>query len=119
MRVIFAKFPLLSKIKTLSHKLLVRQTSNHHHCNWHAQKPPSASDSRTNSTSNSNIDATNNGLNIPEYFRPSPNREADKRASRLKTMMIHSEFSDIFTGISCPQQVLPRRVAYALQEALC
>ena len=23
----------------LSHKLLVRQTSNHHHCNWHAQKP--------------------------------------------------------------------------------
>ena len=35
----FAKFPLLSKIQTLSHKLLVRQTSNHHHCNWHTQKP--------------------------------------------------------------------------------
>ena len=33
MRIIFAKFPLLSKIQTLSHKLLVRQTSNHHHCN--------------------------------------------------------------------------------------
>ena len=32
------EFPLLSKIQTLSHKLLVRQTSNHHHCNWHAQK---------------------------------------------------------------------------------
>ena len=39
MRVNFAKFPTLSKIQTLSHKLLVRQTSNHHHCNWHAEKP--------------------------------------------------------------------------------
>ena len=39
MRVIFAKFTLLSKIQTISHKLLVRQTSNHHHCDWHAQKP--------------------------------------------------------------------------------
>ena len=37
-RVIFAKFPLLSKIQTLSNKLLVRQTSNHHHCNQYAQK---------------------------------------------------------------------------------
>ena len=35
----FAKFPLLSKTQTLSHKLLIRQTSNHHHCNQHAQKP--------------------------------------------------------------------------------
>ena len=32
MCVIFAKFLLFSKIQTLSHKLLVRQTSNHHHC---------------------------------------------------------------------------------------
>ena len=39
MRVIFAKFPLLSKIQTLPQKLLVRQTSNNHHCNWHSQKP--------------------------------------------------------------------------------
>ena len=38
MRVSFAKFPLLNKIQTLSHKRLVRQTSNYHHCNWHAQK---------------------------------------------------------------------------------
>ena len=38
MRVSLAKFPLLSKIQALSYKLLVRQTSNHHHCNWHAQK---------------------------------------------------------------------------------
>ena len=35
----FCKFPLLSKIQTLSHKPLVRQTSNHCHCNQHAQKP--------------------------------------------------------------------------------
>ena len=39
MRVIFAKFPLLSKIQILYYKLLVRQTSNHHHCNCHVQKP--------------------------------------------------------------------------------
>ena len=37
--VFFAKFLFLSKIQTLSHKLLVRQTSNHHHCNQHTQKP--------------------------------------------------------------------------------
>ena len=37
MRVIFAKFPLLSKIQILSHKLLVRETSNHHQWNWHAK----------------------------------------------------------------------------------
>ena len=35
----FAKHPILCKIQTLSHKMLVRQTSNHHHCNWYAQKP--------------------------------------------------------------------------------
>ena len=39
MRVIFAKFPLFIEIQTLSHKLLVRQTTNYHHCNWHTQKP--------------------------------------------------------------------------------
>ena len=39
MKVIFAKFPLLSKIQTFSQRLLVTQTSNHHHCNWHAPKP--------------------------------------------------------------------------------
>ena len=35
----FCQFPLLSKIQTLSYKHLVRQTSHHHHCNRHAQKP--------------------------------------------------------------------------------
>ena len=39
MMVIFEKLPLLSEIQTLSYKLLVRQTSNHRHCNWHTQKP--------------------------------------------------------------------------------
>ena len=39
MRVIFAKFPLLSKIQNTSHKLLVRKTSNYHHCSQHAQRP--------------------------------------------------------------------------------
>ena len=33
------KSPLFNKIQTLSNKLLVRQTSNHHHCDQHAQKP--------------------------------------------------------------------------------
>ena len=39
MRAIFAKFQLLSEIQSLSHKLLVRQTFNHHQCDWHAHKP--------------------------------------------------------------------------------
>ena len=39
MRVIFAKFPLLSKVQNLSHKLLVRHISNHQQCNWYAQNP--------------------------------------------------------------------------------
>ena len=34
----FAKFLLLSKIQTLAHMILVKQTSDHHHCKWHAQK---------------------------------------------------------------------------------
>ena len=34
----FAKFPILSKIQTLYHKLLIKQTCNHHLCNWHAKK---------------------------------------------------------------------------------
>ena len=38
MRVIIVKFPLFSKKQTLSHKLLVRQNSNHHYCNWHSKK---------------------------------------------------------------------------------
>ena len=33
-----AKFHSLSEMQTLSHKVLVRQTSNCHLCNWHAQK---------------------------------------------------------------------------------
>ena len=44
MRVSFAKFPLLNKIKTLCHKLLVRQMSNHHHCDWHPKIPILSSD---------------------------------------------------------------------------
>ena len=39
MRCLFVKFPLLSKIQTLSHKHLVRQTSNHHHCDQQVQIP--------------------------------------------------------------------------------
>ena len=39
MSIIFAKFSLLSKIQTLSHKLVVRHTSHEHHCNQHAQTP--------------------------------------------------------------------------------
>ena len=35
----FCKIPLLSQIQALSHKLLVTQTSNYHHCTLHTQKP--------------------------------------------------------------------------------
>ena len=37
--VSFAKFSLLSETQIISNKLLVRQTSNHHHCDQYAQKP--------------------------------------------------------------------------------
>ena len=56
------------------------------------------SESKTNSSS-SNAGATNNCLNISEYFRSSAKKEADKRVSRLLTIKIHIEISDNFTGI--------------------
>ena len=39
MRCFWQNSPLLSKIQTLSHKLFIRQTSNHPHCDHHAKKP--------------------------------------------------------------------------------
>ena len=33
----FHKIPIIQQDTNLSHKLLVRQTSNHHHCDQHAQ----------------------------------------------------------------------------------
>ena len=38
---------------------------------------------RTNSTSTSSIGATNNCINIPDYFTSSAKKEADKRESRI------------------------------------
>ena len=43
----------------------------------------------------------NNCINIPDYFRPSANKGADKSTSRLLTMKIHSGFSDVFTSFGC------------------
>ena len=34
--------------------------------------------------------------NMPEYFRSSGNRAADKRVSHVLTNKIHNEFSDVF-----------------------
>ena len=78
------------------------------------------------------VGITNNCTNMPDYFRPSANREADKEASRILTQKIHNDFSDVFTGIGCFDgtfklqvregshlyQAPPRRVAYTLQEPL-
>ena len=69
---------------------------------------------------------------MPDYLRYSSNREADKEASRMLTMKIHNDFSNVFIVIDCfegmskmqmrdsshPYQALPRRVAYVLQEPL-
>ena len=75
-------------------------------------------------------------MNMPDYFRSSANKAADKRAIKVLTNneltnKFHNEFSN-FSGISCfegaftlqlkdgswPYQVSPRRVAYALKEPL-
>ena len=45
-----------------------------------------------------NADAFNANSNIPDYFRLSMNRAADKRASQVLTEKIHNEFSDFFHG---------------------
>ena len=88
----------------------------------------STTENRTNSTSTGHIGAANNCINIPDYFRSSTNIEEDKRVSRLLTMKIYNDFSDVFTGIGCFEGTLklqvkegslpPRRMAYALQEPL-
>ena len=70
--------------------------------------------------------------NVPDYFKSSTNKEADKEAIRLIAQTIYSELSDEFMAIgylggtfklqmrkgSCPYQAPPRRVAYKLQEPL-
>ena len=56
---------------------------------------------RTKSTSSSTVGASNNCLNILDYFRSSANKVADNRVSRLLTTKIHNELNDIFTGIGC------------------
>ena len=100
--------------------------------NSQTRKASGTQESRTNRISNSNVGATNNSLNIPNYFRFGTNKEADKIASRLPMMKIHNEFSNVFTSIDCfkgtfklqvregnhPYQAPPRRVAYTLQEPL-
>ena len=37
--VFFLQIPVMIFLYKLYHKLLVRQTSSHHHCDWHTQKP--------------------------------------------------------------------------------
>ena len=51
-------------------------------------------ESKIKSTSTSNIDSANNCINIPDYFRSSTNKKADKRVSRQPMMKIHYAFSD-------------------------
>ena len=89
-------------------------------------------ENRPNTVNTSSVDVTNDCTNMPDHFRSSTNREADKETSRILTKKIHSDFSDIFMSVSWfygtfklqvrkgshPYQALPRRVAYALQEPL-
>ena len=71
-------------------------------------------------------------LNMPDYFRFSTNREADKKASLLITQRIHNTFSDFFQEFgalwgtfklqaregSWLYEASLRRMAYTLQEPL-
>ena len=40
-------------------------------------------------------------INMPDYFRSTANKAADKRANEVLTNNIHNEFSDVFPGIDC------------------
>ena len=85
----------------------------------------------TDSRSDS-MDTINSNPNIPDYFRSSTDKEAEKKESHLIIQNIHSKFSDVFTGIGCfkgtfklqvrggshTYQASPRRAAYVLQESL-
>ena len=87
---------------------------------------------RTNKISTSNTGSNNNYINMQVYFISNANREADKKANRLLTMKVDSDFSDNLTGTSCFEgtfklkviggsysyQAPLRRVAYLLQELL-
>ena len=44
-------------------------------------------------------DAHDNNTDLPDYFRSSTNRAADKGASEILTNKIHNEFNDIFPSI--------------------
>ena len=92
----------------------------------------STSESRTNSTSISNVGDANKCINVPDFFRSNTNKELYKRENRLLTMKICNDFSDIFTGNDCfkgtfklqvsegshTYQALLRKVAYAPQKEL-
>ena len=98
----------------------------------HTKEESDTPDSRTSSTSTSNVADANNCISIVDYLKSSTKKEADKRVSRLLTMKKHKGFGDVFRGIccvestfilkvsesSCPYQAFPRRVACALQELL-
>ena len=76
------------------------------------------------------MDVINNNPNIPDYFRSSTNKEADKEESRLIQQKIHGEISDVLTRFGClkstfklqmregchPYQISPQSVAYTFQE---
>ena len=85
--------------------------------------------SRTYSISNSSLAAPNNCVNILDYSDLALTVK-QIRVSRLLTMKIYNDFSDIFTGTSCsegtfklqvregnhPYKALPKKIAYVLQE---
>ena len=87
---------------------------------------------KTNRPNTNSAVITNNGINMPDYFRSNTKREADREASRILMKKIHNDFSDVFTGISCFNgtfklqmregshlyQAPPRRVAFALLKPL-
>ena len=50
----------------------------------------------------------NNNCNI-DYFLPSLNREAKRRASAKITKLMHNEFLHVFLGISCFEGTSPYR----------
>ena len=64
-----------------------------------ASNSPNCRTNRALQNKTHKVDANDTNANMPDYFRSSSNRAADKRTSEVLTTKIHNGFSDVFPGI--------------------
>ena len=64
-----------------------------------ASNGPSIKANKAQQIKADNVDLNDANSNMPDYFRYSSNRAADKRARQILMNIMHSEFSDSFSEI--------------------